>query len=219
MVAVPLKSEYRPTLGQLLAPRWRRSSRMLRALAVLAGALILAVLVGGVLTLESPHFSHGGAVPFSFSYKGLDRTRPEAGAYVEVQHLRGGLLEDSFAVRPLTLPPYRGQPSGALALYAVGYIHRLAERLPGFELRGEGVTQNDSLAHYTTYNVFYTTKVRGRNFFGRDVLVLTQRPGVRRGVDIAMLTSAESSDRQIVSPLSVGTVGVLERPLGTFTLG
>lgn len=219
MSALPIKREYRPTLGDLLAPRWRRWSPRARVLAVAAAALIVAVLVAGVLTLESPTYSHGGAVPFSFGYKGLYRVHPQAGEYVRVRRLEGGRLADSFAVSPLTLAPYSGQSSAALALYAVGYIHKLAASLPGFELRGEGVTQNDLLPPYTVYNVFYTATLGGRGYYGRNVLVLASRQGARRGVAIAMLTSARASERQVTSPLSVGTVGVLERPLGTFELG
>jgi hypothetical protein len=218
MPALPLKSEYRPTLGALLAPRWRRSSPAARGLALAAGAAILALTVGVVLTVLSPVASHGGPVPFSFSYRGLDRTSPEPGGYAKVQHLKAGRLEDSFAVGPLLLPSYSGEPSAALALYATGYIRKLAAAHRGFELRGEGSPQIDSLPPYTAYNVFYTAEVGGREMLGRDVLLLPQGPvGVRRGVDIAMLTDAQEN-RQVSSALVVGTKGALEGPLGTFAL-
>ncbi len=221
MPALPLKSEYGPTLGELLAPRWRRASLAARALWVAAPALLLAALAGAALTLASPTISRGGPVPFSFSYGGLHRTSPYSGGYARVQRLRGGRLEDSFAVGPLTLPPYRGELGAELAMYAAGYIPRLAAaRVPGqsgFVLRGEGSTQIDAVSTYATYNVFYTTTLRGREMYGRDVLVLARRPGVRRGVQIAMLTAA-AGNRQVTSPLDVGVKGALEEPLGTFAL-
>ncbi|MFI5004412.1 MAG: hypothetical protein ACHQE6_05295 [Solirubrobacterales bacterium] len=220
MPALPLKSEYRPTLGELLAPRWRRSSRAVRALCVAAVALLAAVVAGAALTLASPTLSHGGPVPFSFAYGGLQRATPAPGWYARVQRVKGGRIEDSFAVGPLALPPHRGELGAALALYATDYIRRLAaERIPGrtgFVLRGEGSTQLDSLPPYATYNVFYTTTVAGREMYGRNVLLLPDRRGARMGLEIAMLTAA--GKRQVTSPLDVGVKGPLEEPLGTFRL-
>ncbi len=221
MPALPLKSEYGPTLGELLAPRWRRASLAARALWVGSLVLLLAALAGAALTLASPTISHGGPVPFSFGYGGLHRTSPYPGGYARVQRLRGGQLEDSFAVGPLTLPPYRGALGAELAMYAAAYIPRLAAaRVPGqsgFVLRGEGSTQIDAVSTYAAYNVFYTTTLGGREMYGRNVLVLPRRPGVRRGVEIAMLTAA-AGNRQVTSPLDVGVKGALEGPLGTFAL-
>ncbi len=217
MPAVPLKREYGPTLGELLAPRWRRVAWPVRALVVAAGVLLALALAGAIAKFEHPILSHGGAVPFSFSYPGLYRASPEAGGYAKVQRFQRGRLEDSFAVGPLVLPPYRGEQSAALALFATGYIDRLASRYHGFRLRGEGWSQVDSVSVYAVYNVFYTAAVRGRRMYGRDVLLLPERPGARRGVEIAML-SAVAGDRQVTSPLLVGTKGVLEGPLGSFAL-
>jgi hypothetical protein len=221
MPALPLKSEYRPTLGEILAPRWRHASPVARVLGVAAVALLVAALAGAALTLASPTISYGGPTPFSFSYGGLYRARPNPGGYVKVQSVRDGRLEDSFAVGPLTLPPYRGELGAELALYAAGYIHGLAgAHIPGqtgFVLRGEGSTQIDAVSSYATYNVFYTTRVGGREMYGRDVFVLAQRSRARTGVEIAMLT-AVGGNRQVTSPLDVGVKGALEEPLGTFAL-
>jgi hypothetical protein len=225
MPALPLKSEYRPTLGDLLAPRWRRASMGVRTLWVTATALGIAVIAGAALTLASPTVTHGGPVPFSFSYAGLYRTDPAPGEYARVQRVVDGRLEDSFAVGPLLLPPYQGALGAALAMYASGYTKRLAAaeggaHIPGqsgFVLRGQGSTQIDAVSSYATYNVFYTTTVRGRAMYGRNVLLLPDQPGARRGVEITMLT-AVAGNRQVTSPLDVGVKGTLEEPLSTFAL-
>jgi hypothetical protein len=222
MPALPLKSEYGPTLGELLAPRWRRASAARRALWLAVLALAVAAILGATLTLLGPTVSHGGAVPFGFSYGGLHRVAPEPGEYVRVQRLAGDRLEDSFAVSPLTLPPYHGAIGAALAMYAAGYIERRARaRIPGrsgFVLRGEGSTQIDAVPGDATYNVFYTAAVQGREMYGRDVLLLPDRPGARRGVEIEMLT-AVAGNRQVTSALDVGIKGALEEPMGSFALG
>jgi hypothetical protein len=217
MAALPLKDAYRPTLAELLAPHWRRSSRAARALLLALALALLAALAGAVATLLPPTLSHGGPVPFSFSYPGLYRARPAPGGYARVQRPREGPPQDSFAVAPLLLAPYRGEPTVALALYATAYIRRLAARYPGFSLRGEGWTQVDSISPYAVYNIFFTALQRGREVYGRDVLLLPPRPRARRGLAIAML-AAPAADKQVTSPLLLGTKGPLEGPLVSFAL-
>lgn len=214
MASIPLKPEYGPTLGELLAPRWHAASPRLRALALAAGLGLLALVLGAALTLENAHYSHGGAVPFSFSYRGLYRTVPGAGEYVRVQHPSHGRPVDSFAVGPLRLPPYSGGLSAELPLYAATtYIAGLRHRYSRFVLRAEGKTRVNTVPAYT---IAYTARLAGgQTVYGRDILLLPQRPGARQGVRIVMLSAPTPRVR---TPLLVGTTGVLERPLGTFTL-
>jgi hypothetical protein len=216
MVAVPMKPEYGPTLGRLLSPRWRAASPLLRATLIAAGAGLLALLIGAALTLENASYSRGGKVPFSFAYRGLYRVAPDPGGYVKVQrHLADGALEDSYAVEPLSLPPYSGELSGELPLYASGYIRALAQQRTGFVLRGEGKTRVNTVP---AYQVLYTAIVDGRPMYGRDVMLLPERRGAREGVEIVMLTSP-TANAQVDSPLEVAGTGVLLRPLKTFSFG
>jgi hypothetical protein len=66
--------------------------------------------------------------------------------------------------------------------------------------------------------VIYSAEVEGQTMWGRDVLLLPERPGARQGVDIAMLTSP-TANAQVTSPLEVASAGVLLRPLKTFSFG
>lgn len=221
MPTLPLESKYGPTLGELLAPRWQRASMELRLLWMTTAALLVAAIAGAALALASPTLAHGGPMPFSFSYAGLYRTSPAKGGYAKVQRVVDGRLEDSFAVGPFVLPPYHGALGAALAMYATGYVRRLtAARVPGqsgFVLRGQGSTQIDAVSNYATYNVFYTTIVQKREMYGRNVLLLPDRPEARQGVEITMLTTV-AGNHQVTSPLDVGVKGTLEEPLGTFAL-
>jgi hypothetical protein len=211
VASVPLKPEYGPTLGELLAPRWHAASRLGQAVVVAVSIGLFALAVGVAFTLENAHYSHGGPAPFSFSYRGLYRTAPASGEYVRVQRVTHGHLEDSFAVGPLQLPRYTVSLSAELPLYAASYIAGLGHRYAGFVLRGEGKTRVNTVPAYT---VAYTARIAGRTVYGRDILLLPERPGARTGVHIVMLSSPSP---QVTSPLLVGTAGVLERPLETFT--
>lgn len=216
MPALRIRPEYGPTLARELAPRWRASSRGARV-ALLAGCTaLLALLIALALTLLNAHYSHGGRVPFSFSYRGLYRSAPEAGAYVRVERRgSGGELEYSFGVGPLQLPPYHGEVTGELPLYATVYERALARRYPDFELRSEGKTRiNNQLLGY---QVTYTAAVEGQEMYARNVLVVPESTGAREGVTIAMLT-APGVSAQVDSPLEVATTGILLRPLKTFAL-
>lgn len=216
MAAVPIKAEYGPTLGRLLSPRWRASSPLTRGVVRVLVVAAIALAIGAFLTLENAHYSRGGRVPFSFSYRGLNRVPARPGEWVRLErHSTGGVLEDSYSVRPLLLPRYTGALTGELPLYAAGYIRMLRARDEDFVLRGEGKTRVNAVP---AYNVEYTTSVAGRTMFGRDVLLVAQRPGEREGVNIVMLTSP-TANSQVTSPLEVASAGVLLKPLKTFTLG
>jgi hypothetical protein len=216
MAAVPIKTEYGPTLGRLLSPRWRAASSLTRAFVRLLALGVIALAVGIFLTLENAHYSHGGRVPFSFSYRGLYRVTPAAGEFVELErHAADGRLDDSYAVKPLMLPSYSGALTGELPLYAEGYIRTLRSQDQDFVLRGEGKTRVNAVP---AYQVLYTTVVAGRLMYGRDILLVPQRPGARAGVDIVLLTSP-TANAQVTSPLEVASEGVLLKPVKTFTLG
>jgi hypothetical protein len=215
MPAIPLKPEYGPTIGQLLTPWWRRSSRTVHAVVIAACVAVLALAIGAGLTLENAHYSHGGKVPFHFSYRGLYRTQPEPGGYVQVRSPASGPLRNSFAVGPLKLPPYTGSLSGELPVYATGYIAELRRRYSGLVLRGEGKTRVNTVP---AYDIAYTAQIEGRTVYGRDVLLVGEQAGARAGVHIVMLSSPKANS-QVTSPLLVGTTGVLEGPLETFTFG
>ena len=215
MPAVPLKPEYGPTLGQLLAPRWRRASRRARMLVAIAGVAAVALLVGAALTLENAQYARGGPVPFSFGYRDLYRAAPAAGEYVRVQSRTRARLSDSFAVGPLMLPPYAVPLNVELPLYAASYIPRLSRRYEGFQLRGEGETKVDTVP---AYDILYDARVDGRTMYGRDILLLPERHHPRAGVYITMLSSPETNPG-VTSPMLVGTTGLLELPIETFTIG
>ena len=215
MAAMPIKAEYGPTLGTLLEPRWRAAAPLTRRAAVAGCILVLALLIAIALSLLDASYSHGGRVPFSFRYRGLYRVAGEPGDYVRlVKRSSSGRLLYSFAVDPLTLPPYTGGQSGELPIYAATYIESLRRRYRGFQLQGEGKTRVNTVPAYA---VQFTAIVEGREVFGRDVLLVPEREGAREGVRIRMLTAPDAS-KHIQAPLEVGTTGVLQRPLRSFSI-
>ncbi len=136
-MAIRVKPEYGPTLGRMLEPRWRRAGGATRALVLAAGVAFLVLAAAVVLTLEPARYSQGGSFPFSFTYRGLYREKPEPGGYARVvARYPDGSIKYLYAVNPLVLPPYQGEPSGALPVYATGYARSLPARFPGLRRTG-----------------------------------------------------------------------------------
>jgi hypothetical protein len=220
-VKIPIKPQYGPTLATLLAPSWRSAPRALRGVTLVLGGALLALAIGAVLTLLNSRYTHPGEPPFHFSYRSLARVKPEARGYVRVQSRgAGGALKYSFAVNPLELPPYRGALAAEIPIYASEAIRALRERYPDLALRGEGRSRlNSSTLHSPTgYQIAYNATVEGRPMLAREMLLFPETPGVRRGVDVVMLT-APGAEAQTILPLEVGTAGVLQRPLASFAFG
>jgi hypothetical protein len=216
MAAIPVKREYGPTLGRMLEPRWRRASSAARAITVAAGVGLLVLVAAVVLTLEPARYSHGGGLPFSFTYRGLYREAPEAGGYTRVAaHYPDGSIKYSFAVNPLVVPAYAGEASGALPVYATNYWHHVEASFPGLRRIGEGKTRVNKVP---AYQVLYKVRLDGREMYGRNVLLLPEKPGARRGVEIVMLTAAGATS-EVKEPSEVASGGVLLRPLKTFGFG
>jgi hypothetical protein len=216
IVAVPIKPEYGPTLGRLLSPRWRAASPLTRGVVRACIVGFVALAIGAVLTLENAHYSQGGAVPLSFAYRGLDRMHPLPGELVRLErHTAAGRLEDSFALEQLDLPAYTGELSGELPVYAAGYIRELRAQYKDFALQAEGKTRVNTVP---AYQVIYTAQVDGQTMWGRNVLLLAEKPGIRRGVKIVMLTTP-TANKEVKTPQEVAANGVLLRPLKTLTLG
>jgi len=215
-LAVPIKPEYGPTLGRLLSPRWRAASPLVRGVVRVCIVGVIALAIGAFLTLENAHYSQGGPVPLSFAYRGLDRVRPLPGELVRLErHTASGRLEDSFALERLDLPPYTGELSGELPVYAAGYIRELRAQFKDFALQAEGKTRVNTVP---AYQVIYTAQVDGQTMWGRNVLLLAEKPGIRRGVKIVMLTTP-TANKEVKTPQEVAANGVLLRPLKTLTLG
>lgn len=221
MNAFPLKPEYRPTLWDLLAPRWRAAGRALRAAAAIVALGCVALVIAVVLRQENAHYHQGGPVPFHFSYRGLYRTAPPPGDWVAVSHVGGGgRLDESFAVGPLTVAPYSGLVNAALPLDAIPVIKRLARTYPDFVLTGEGVERTNIVAgtnNPSGYQITFQTVMDGAGYFGRVVLLLPPTPGARTGVLQTMLVRAAGSGVDVAHP--VGSNGPLNLPFASFAFG
>jgi hypothetical protein len=206
-----VQDAYGPTLPELLR-RLPRAARV--ALAVGVAAIVLAAVVlaagrgggGHTVVVDRP-------VAFNLQYGGRLRRVRDHGALVHLETRRSGRFVQSYVVRALHLPPYRGDVNGVLPLYASGELTRLAARYPALQPTNEGRIKVDVA---NGYDVQFRTRVEGHVALGRHILVLPDRPGARDGVILELLARSGPTVR---ATDDVGTVGALKKPLRSFRFG
>ncbi len=76
------------------------------------------------------------------------------------------------------MPALQGELSGELPLSRRPTSRNWHAAIAQFVLRGEGKTRVNKVPGY---QVLYTTMAQGHELYGRNVLLLPEKPGVRRG--------------------------------------
>jgi hypothetical protein len=196
----------------MLAPRPLAVRLAAGALAVVLVVALVGVALrrnaGETLVLEHT------PVTFNFAYGPQFKRVHTAGTVVSLAHDRGGLFLDSYVVRDLELPPYKGAAGGMLPVYAYGYIKGLRKRYAGFAFVSEGRTRiNNGIG----YAVTFRARRAGRTLYGRHLLLVQDTPdGLRRGVIIELTSTASAGTPNADE---IGNHGALKQPLRSFRFG
>jgi hypothetical protein len=210
----PVQPRYGPTLPELLAP-YVRPAR-LAAIALVVVAIVLVAVAYKVLEpVGGTHVVVRGPTTFNFRYPGpLHRVPPRAGELARVEARgKGHLFLYSFAVRPMRLPPYKGQVSAALPAFASVHESALAQRFDSFQVVEE---DRQRVVNEIAYAIFFTAKLGDRHLSGRDVLLPNPQPGAPNGVELEMVSTPAGGAGM---PQSVANSGPLSVPFHTFRFG
>jgi hypothetical protein len=209
---VTVAPEFRPTLREELAG-WRPATR--RATFVLLGLIVLALAVWLVVPRHNGvHYVHRSAPVFNLRYaEAFDKLKPQRDEFLHIRRKAHGRVVDSFAVRPLRLPPYRGDVNGLLPVYAERVLGELRHAYPGLRLVEEGKARVNLVAGYSI--LFRVGKGRDR-MFGREVLLPEPKPGARDGVRMALRTFKGSG---VGTARDLGAHGALKTPYRSFRYG
>jgi hypothetical protein len=209
-----VRPEFGPTLPELLGPRLRALPLVLRlGLAALAGFVVVAIFFVLVLRGDGVDAKRTVVVrtpvAFNFVYRApFQRLAPQGGELARV-----GSASQSFAVRDLQLPPYRGDAAGFLPLYAAQQESQMARQFPGFVWRSDGRANINQQQGFEI--VFQFRRPGGRLTFGRRVLLLPTITA-REGADI-LITAQHSL--AVVRADDVGHNGGLKTALRSFRFG
>jgi hypothetical protein len=172
--APALKPGFGPTLPALLRERFG-----VPAPVTLAVVLALVLLLGIVMLLVRPGSSPGDRLlhtsppVFNLSYDGalLAPVDPGPGELARLEGERGR-ASVAVVVRPLELPPYRGDVAhGLLPTWAVGHAERLRGSFDGFRLLEE---RRARLGEAPGYEVLFRAKGDEGRILATDVLLVPE---------------------------------------------
>lgn len=209
-----VRPELGPTLPELLGPRLRALPPALRVgLAALVAFVVVAVVYVLVLRGEGADAKRAvvvrNPIAFNFVYRApFKQLAPQGGELARV-----GSATQSFAVRELQLPPYRGDAAGFLPLYAAQQEARMARQFPGFVWRSDARANINQQQGFEI--VFQFRRPGGPLTYGRRVL-LVPNVTARQGADI-LITAPRSP--AIVRADDVGRNGGLKTALRSFRFG
>jgi hypothetical protein len=208
-----MKAGYGPTLPQLLAPRHL-------AVRLAAAGVAVALLVAAVAVALSSRAGETAVllrkpVTLNFVYGPQFQRVASPGTLVALRHESpDGLFLDGYAIRELTLPPYRGAVGGTLPVYADGYLRRLARRYPGYEFISEGRARINNAVGYA---VTLRTHIGRRRLYVRHYLLVEEEPeGLRRGVVLELESTPAAGTPNADE---IGNHGALKTPLRSFRFG
>jgi hypothetical protein len=153
-------------------------------------------------------------VTFNFAYGPQLERYAEPGARVALRRRAGGRLLESFVVRDLVLPPYRGAVGGMLPLWADGYMDRLRAAHRDYRFVSEGRTR---INNGVGYSVTFRSTTGGRTLYVRHFLIVPELPdGQRRGVVLELKATFAAGTPNADS---VGLYGQIKMPLRSFRFG
>lgn len=208
-----IKAEYGPTLLQLLAPR---------ALPVrlAAAAAVLALVFGTAFVAIASRPDEKAVivrepVTFNLIYGPQWERVQRSGTLVALRNVdERGLFLDSYAIRDLRLPAYRGVVSGTLPVFANAYVRRIGARYEDFEQISEGRARiNNAIG----YEVTFRARLGPRRLYGRHYLLVEEEPdGLRRGVVLELESTPAAGTPRATD---IGGHGALKTPLRSFRFG
>ena len=207
-----VKPQYGPTLPQLVRtlPRAGRAAVVALVALLVAGAVALALRSRP----DETNVIVRGAVTFNLTYTPQLRRESPPGALFALRRERAGLFLDSYVVRRLALPRYRGAAGGLLPLYSVAYVQRLRKRYGNFDLVLEGRTRiNNAIG----YQLVLRGKRGPRTLYVRHLLLVPDEPeGARRGVVIELESTPAAGTPNAIG---IGNAGPLKQAMRSFRFG
>ncbi|MEA2394096.1 MAG: hypothetical protein QOJ82_1987 [Solirubrobacteraceae bacterium] len=212
-----VRSEFGPTLPELLGPRVRALPRLGRLGLALASAAVVALLAWLLIVRPEQGLDTvvvRGPVTFNLVYSSdaMHRTPPRAGELLRLRTRSGP--PSSMTVRALRLAPYRGDVTAALTLLSVGMIDRMRHQYPGFVYRSDG---RANVNGQPGYQIVFQAPIGGHTTYGKRILLVSATdPSPRVAADITLLAQRSSV---VPKADAVGGNGVLKAPLKTLTFG
>jgi hypothetical protein len=210
-----VREEFGPTLPEVLGPRIGVRTRTLWLALAALGALALVVVAWLSLRPDPGRTNTIVREPITFNLLSTDvvaRVAPHPGEVLRLQTRSGP--PQSMAVRPLRLPPYRGDVSATFALMSVRLIDEMRASYPGFVYRGDGRV---SISKQPGYQIIFQARIGGRTTYGKRVLLVgAADPPPHEALDMTLLAARSPS---VPNADSVAANGALKVPFRSLHFG
>ncbi|MEA2138554.1 MAG: hypothetical protein QOG56_1704 [Solirubrobacteraceae bacterium] len=209
-----VKPQYGPTLPQLVRTLPRASQAAVVALAALLIAAAVLLAIRARPDEQNAIVRRAPTPTFNLTYGPQLQRVSRPGALFALLRERNGLFLDSYVVRPLELPPYRGAAGGTLPVYAVHDLQRLRRRYGAFELAGDGRTRiNNAIG----YQLVLRARRGGRTLYVRHMLLVPDKPeGARRGIVVELESTPAAGTPNAVG---IGNAGPLKQAMRSLRFG
>ena len=203
MSPLPVKPEFGPTLPDLV------SRRLIAAAAAAFAVVVALVVLTGAASSGETHVVVREPLAFNLRYgEALKRVEVSPG---ELLRFEG--RDQSFTVKSLSLPAYRGEAGGSLPVFAEKAMAELRHRWRDFDLSDEGRVRINEVPGYS---VGFRARKDGRRVWGRSVMLVPDEPGARDGVTIEMVAGRGAG---VSNAAEVGAVGQIKLPYRSFRFG
>ena len=135
----------------------------------------------------------------------MQPVKPRGGETLRLQTRAGP--PQSFAVRPLTIPAYRGDVSAELTFMSARLIDEMTSQYPGFIWRSDGRV---NINKQPGYQIVFQATIDGRTTYGKRVLLVSgPDPPPHTGLDMTLLAERSTA---VPKADSVAANGALKTP-------
>jgi hypothetical protein len=233
--------DYGPSLPELLGPRLRALGPLGRILLLVAILALAALIAALVISKEASVRSYvqtesdaraRGLEPLGFRFDRSNRLKIShpAGAYVQAERTKDGVLVARFRVSPFRMDRRPGALASYLPLVATDLQRADARRYENFRLQFEGRARVNEVEGY---QYAFTSRLRQRGrpvrqLFGRVVILPEpysyedpeeEYPPGRNPTRGVLLTMLATTLDEAPSATRVGDEGILQRPFRSFRYG
>jgi hypothetical protein len=153
-------------------------------------------------------------ITFNFAYGPKLHKVERPGTLIALRRPHDGRFLESFVIKDLQLPAYKGAVGGMLPLYSFDYMRKVRERYPGARLVNEGKTR---INNGVGYQMTFRGSREGRTLYIRHFLIVPEKPdGQRHGVQIEIETTFAAGTPNAAE---AGAIGPLRQALRSFRFG
>jgi hypothetical protein len=210
-----VREEFGPTLPELLGSRLGVPARKVWLALAAVGVVALAIVLWLALRPTPGQSAVVVRKPVTFNLiytDALRRVVPQAGEQLRLEATSGP--PQSFVVRPLSIPPYKGDVSAELTFMSAALIDQMRAHYHGFIWRSDGRV---NINKQPGYQIVFQATVNGRTTYGKRVLLVSgPDPPPHSGLDVTLLAARSAG---VPKADAVAANGALKTPYRSLRFG